>query len=333
MASIKDVAERAGVSIASVSRVLNLSKPVAPETRARVLNAVRELNYSIDQRARALRLQKSSTLGLIVADVANPFFGQVIRTIEAVTYRNGHDLFLCNSDEDVERETFHLQAMRSQRIGGIILLPVSFSGASIAPLLKNDIPVVCLDRRVDDFELDVVLVDNRAGGRMAAQALFDAGHRRIAVVGASRTTPGRDRLTAFRDWLKSQGVDLAPELVREGNYREPGGYKETLATLSLPEPPTAIFCVNHPMTLGAFGAIRDMGLSVPKDISLIGFDDPSWAPFLDPPLTTIAQPTDQLGMSAAEMLIDRVAKRYTGAARSVMLQPRFMQRGSIGRVR
>jgi LacI family transcriptional regulator len=319
----------AGVSVASVSRVLNTSRAVGGETRERVIAAARQLNYSIDQRARAIRLKKSSTLGLIVADVGNPFAAQVIGMIEAVAYRNGHDLFLCNSDEDDDRERLHCQAMAAQRIGGVIVLPVSFSGAALLPLLSNDIPVVCLDRKVDDLALDAVLVNNDAGGTIAAVALYDAGHRHIGVIGATRTTPGRDRIVGFRRALLERGVVLADEFVRESNYKEDGGYAETLALLTRERRPTAIFIGNHPMTIGALRAVRDLGLRVPDDISIIAFDDPTWAPFLNPALSTLRQPTDQLGTCAAEMLIERVQARYTGPARLVLLQPRYMERASV----
>jgi DNA-binding LacI/PurR family transcriptional regulator len=329
MASIKDVTELAGVSVASVSRVLNTSRPVAGATREHVIAAARQLNYSIDQRARAIRLKKSATLGLIVADVGNPFTAQVIRTIEAVAYRNGHDLFLSNSDEDADRERLHCQAMAAQRIGGVIVLPVTFSGAALAPLLSNGIPVVCLDRKVDDCALDAVLVNNDAGGTMAAVALYDAGHRRIGVIGASRTTPGRDRVIAFRRTLLERGVTLEDDLVREADYKEDGGYSETLAVLSYDIRPTALFVINHPMTIGALNAIRDLGLRVPRDVSIVSFDDPTWAQLLDPALSTVRQPTDQLGTCAAEMVIERMQGEHTGPARLVLLQPRFMDRASV----
>jgi DNA-binding LacI/PurR family transcriptional regulator len=289
----------------------------------------RQLNYSIDQRARAIRLKKSGTIGLIVADVGNPFTAQVIRTIEAVAYRNGHDLFLCNSDEDPDRERLHCQAMAAQRIGGVIVLPVTFSAEALGPLLSNAISVVCLDRKVDDYALDAVLVNNDAGGTMAAVALHDAGHRRIGIVGANRTTPGRDRILAFRRTLLERGLPLDDDFVREANYKEEGGYSETLALLSREVRPTALFVINHPMTIGALRAVRDLGLHVPRDVSIVAFDDPTWAPLLDPALSTIRQPTDQLGTCAAEMLVERMEGQYTGPARLVLLQPRYMERTSV----
>lgn len=329
MASIKDVAARAGVSVASVSRVLNASKPVAEATRRRVLAAAEALHYSIDQRARALRRRKSGTLGLIVSDVGNPYFPEVISAIESVAYLSGHDLFLCNSDEDPDRERFYIRAMIAQRIGGIIIVPVTFTSASLALALRNDIPIVCLDRRVDDAELDSVLIDNRAGGALAADAVLAYGHRRIGAIVATRTTPGHDRLAGFAERLGARGVPLDARLVRDGEYKQSGGYAAARSIFDQPDRPTALFVANHPMTLGALQAARDCSLRVPHDLSLIAFDDTAWATFLDPPLTTISQPTHALGTAAAELLIDRVEDRYTGAARSIVLQPELMERASI----
>jgi LacI family transcriptional regulator len=164
---------------------------------------------------------------------------------------------------------------------------------------------------------------------MAAVALYDAGHRRIGVIGASRTTPGRDRMIAFRRALLDHGVELESDLVREADYKEEGGYAETLAVMSAERRPTALFVVNHPMTIGALRAIGDLGMRVPDDVSLLAFDDPTWAPFLNPALSTLRQPTDQLGACAAEMLIERVSGQYAGPARLVVLQPRYMDRDSV----
>ncbi|MBD5657386.1 MAG: LacI family DNA-binding transcriptional regulator, partial [Candidatus Eremiobacteraeota bacterium] len=206
MNSITDVARLAGLSVASVSRVLNDSKPVSEEVRDRVLRAAKELHYSIDRRARGLKSRKSGTIGLIVADAENPFFAQIIRSIENVTYESKHDLFLCNSDEDPEREQFHLAAMRAQRIDGIILLSVCASGKWLTPLLHAEIPIVCLDRHLPDVDLDIVIVDNDAGSRLAVNHLIQNGHRRIAIVTAHDATVSVERLASFRATLRENGV-------------------------------------------------------------------------------------------------------------------------------
>ena len=233
MAGIKDVAARAGVSVASVSRVLNESKPVSAETRDRVLAAVRELNYSIDQRARALRRQKSGTLGLVVAEVRNPFFSEVIHSIEAVAYESNYSLFLCNSDEDPERERFHLRAMQAQRIDGIIILPVTTSGRALLPLVKHQVPVVCLDRRVDDMDLDSVLVDNVAGAVMAVSHLVALGHRRIGYIGGRSLTPECERLAGYRQGRAVRAIPEDPDLVRRGASLQPSGYTDITDSLTI----------------------------------------------------------------------------------------------------
>jgi DNA-binding LacI/PurR family transcriptional regulator len=199
----------------------------------------------------------------------------------------------------------------------------------LALALRNNIPIVCLDRRVEDADLDSVIIDNSTGGRLAADALLARGHRRIGAIVATRTTPGHDRLTGFAQRLAERGAPLDPNLVRDGEYRQSGGYAAARSIFEQARRPSALFVANHPMTLGALHAAREFGLRVPTDLSLIAFDDTAWATFLEPPLTTISQPTQQLGTAAAELLIDRVEERYRGVARQVMLQPELMERASI----
>ena len=331
MKSISDVARLAGLSVASVSRVLNGSKPVTAETRDRVLRAASELHYSIDRRARALRRQKSGTIGLIVADAENPFFAQIIRSIEGVTYESKHDLFLCNSDEDPEREQFHLQAMHAQRIDGIILLPVCKTGSSLGPFLQSETPIVCLDRRLPDVDLDLVIVDNVLGSDLAVSHLVAHGHRRIAIITAHDETVSFERVAGYRTALGRFGIAARTDYERRGrDARLETGLSLASALLEMDEPPTAIFVTNHLMMLGAMRAARKAGVAVPHALSLIGFDDTPWAELLEPPLTTIGQPTEALGTTAADLLLDRVDRAYAGPSRTVVLPPSLIVRGSVG---
>ncbi len=327
---LRDVARHAGVSAASVSRVLNGSTLVHEKTRERVLAAIAELDFSVDQRARALRRQQSDTIALIIADLGNASSNEFIQAIERFAGANGYDTFLCNSDEDPQRERLHLDAMRSQRITGVIVFPVTYSGAYLKPLVAAGVPVICIDRVVTDIALDTVIIDNRAGGALAATALLDAGHTRIGVVGEERSSPGRDRFNGCAARIADSGHPFDPELFRRGGYTFEGGYRETKALFALEHPPTALFVENHPMTLGALLALRDLGLRVPHDVSIVGFDDPIWAQLLNPALTTVRQPNDRIGAAAAELLIDRISARYTGVARHVVFQPELQDRASIG---
>ena len=327
---IRDVARLAGVSVASVSRVLNDTDAVADSTRLKVLKAVEHLDFRIDLRARALSRQKSETLGIVVADVSNPFTAQVLKAIDFVTRENGYDLLLSDSGENVERERANLEAMLAQRIEGIIYLPVTLSGKSLHRLIAEDVPVVCLDRYVEDVATDAVVVDNERAGEMAAGILIDAGHERVGVIVAGETTVGRDRYAGFERELRRRGVPLDPARVRVGDLSLESGRAHTLSLCAEASGATALFVQNHPMALGALLALRDLGLRVPEDVSLVSFDDPSWAQLLEPALTTIAQPTYALGSAAAEMLIDRVAGRYIDAPRRFVVEPALVVRRSVG---
>ncbi len=329
-ARISDVARLAGVSVASVSRVLNSTDTVGDATRAKVLEAVRRLDFSIDQRARALSRQRSETLGIVVADVSNPFTAQVLHGIEFVARRAGYGLLLSNSGEDAERERDNCDAMLAQRIEGVIILPVTLSGEALRPLLAHRVPVVCLDRYLEDVALDAVVVDNRAAGAMAASALVDAGHVRLGVVTAGTTTVGRDRLEGFRSEVERRNIVLAASAVRIGDLTLESGREHTLALCTMLNGPTALFVQNHPMALGALLAIHELGLRVPQDVSLIAFDDPPWAQLLEPALTTLRQPTDLLGSTAAEMLLERVTHGYEEPARRIVVAPELILRRSVG---
>ena len=327
---ITDVARLAGVSVASVSRVLNDTDVVADSTRLKVLKAVERLDFRIDLRARALSRQKSETLGIVVADVSNPFTAQVLKAIDFVTRENGYGLLLSDSGEDVEREHDNLESMLAQRIEGIIYLPVTLSGKSLRRLIAQDISVVCLDRYVEDVPTDAVVVDNERAGALAAEAFIEAGHRRVGVIVAGETTVGRDRLRGFERELCRLGAPLDPASIRIGDLSLESGHEHTLSLCAIHNGPTALFVQNHPMALGALLALRELGLCVPEDISIVSFDDPSWAQLLDPALTTIRQPTYELGSAAAEMLIDRVARRYVDAPRRIVVEPSLIVRRSVG---
>ncbi len=320
----------AGVSVASVSRVLNDTDAVADSTRLKVLKAVEHLDFRIDLRARALSRQKSETLGIVVADVSNPFTAQVLKAIDFVTRQNGYGLLLSDSGEDSGRERDNLEAMLAQRIEGIIYLPVTLSGKSLHRLIAEDIPVVCLDRYVEDVATDAVVVDNERAGALAAQILIDAGHTRVGVIVAGETTVGRDRLGGFEREMSRLGIPLDPSLVRIGDLSLESGRDHALSLCAATDGATALFVQNHPMALGALLALRELELRVPEDVSMVSFDDPSWAQLLEPALTTIAQPTYELGSAAAELLIDRVARRYTGAPRRVVVEPSLVVRQSVG---
>lgn len=330
MASIKDVARRAGVSIASVSRVLNSSFPVTDQLRDSVHEAVKELDYRIDKRARSLRRQRSGTLALIVSEVGNPFFPGVLHAIERAADENGFCLYFCNADEDVRRQAVHIESMIDQRIEGMIVMPVTSDPGALAPLFKSGIPTVLLDRVVASPLADAVLLDNEAAAELAVAHLHELGHRRIGFVTVAGNPPGDLRLKGAREAAAARGCEIGPTIDLVGDLKESGGYAQMRALLAAPFPPTAVIFGNNRMAIGGLAALQDRALRIPQDVSVISFDDVSWARLTDPPLTTVMQPLNEIGRTAIELLLDRIGGRVTGPPRELRLSAKLCVRGSTG---
>ncbi len=332
MASIKDVARRAGVSIASVSRVLNASFPVTEQLRESVYAAVKELDYRVDKRARSLRRKRSGTLGLIVSDVGNPFFPGVLHAIERAADENDFSLLFCNADEDVRRQALHIESLIDQHIEGVIVMPVTADPVPLGPLLKSGIPTVLLDRLVTQPVADAVLLDNEGAAEMAIAHLHGLGHRRIAIVTVAGNPPGDVRFRGAQRAAALLHCELGPTIDYVGELKESGGYAQMQALLAAPRRPSAVLFVNNRMAAGGLAAIRDCGLRLPADISAVSFDDVYWAGLLHPPLTTVSQPLEEIGRTAIELLLDRVEGRVTGAPREIRLPGRLLVRGSTAAV-
>ncbi len=328
VSTIRDVAIAAGVSTATVSRVLNDDPRVSPALAARVRKSARDLSYTPSRAARTLRTRRSQVWALVLSDIRNPFFTEVIRGIEEVAYGAGYSLTLANSDENPARERSNLQLAAAEQVSGIILVPTRTTGADLAFLRQSAIPVVSLDRRVDGGGVDCVLTDHIRGSQLAVDHLVENGYQRIAcIAGPADTTSGADRMAGYRAALATHGVAGDPQLARHSDFTEDGGYRETLALLDLPIRPDAVFVGNNVMTVGSLRAIADAGLQVPRDVAVVGFDEMSWSRLLNPPLTTVAQPSYDLGCEAARLLLSRLAG-YRGTARNVVLPPALHIRAS-----
>jgi DNA-binding LacI/PurR family transcriptional regulator len=324
----QDVAKRAGVSIATVSRVLNNSPHVRPAVRRKVLRAVQALRYQPNRTAQRLRARQSKVLGLIISDIQNPFFTSVVRGIEDVAYQNGYSLVLCNSDEDPEKEKLYVDVMRAEAVAGVIIASASEAEPQIGDLLDARIPVVALDRRIKDRRVDSVLTTNIQGAYAAVAHLIEQGHRRIGFIGLPLTrTTGRERFEGYQRALRQHRIPVNRAYVRIADAKQQGGYTATLDLLTKQPRLTALFAANNLTTLGALDAIRERGLKIPDDISIIGFDDMPWATLLNPPLTAVAQPTYELGQQAAELLLARL-KDPTRRVSHVQLQTTLIVRGS-----
>ena len=338
MATIKDVARIAGVSIATVSAVLNANVPVSEKRTKRVWDAVEKTGYSPHGVARSLRLGHSQSIGLVVGDISNPFFTSLIKAIETCASAAGYLVVVTNTDDDPKKEIELLRLLREQRVAGLLLAPAGHGKDYLSSLSKAvDVPVVLVDRHLPDSPFDSVVVDNVTAARMATDYLVRLNHRRIAIVSGIRhlwTT--EQRLQGFRDGLKAGGLPISAELEVAADSQIETAYEVVQRLLAIPKPPTAIFAANNLMTIGAIEAIMDMGFQCPEQISLAGIDDFPWISAIRPRLTTVAQPIVELGERAAGLLIERIEQKRKGENKPrpnmVALQPKLIIRDSCAAI-
>ncbi|HEY8582041.1 MAG TPA: LacI family DNA-binding transcriptional regulator [Capillimicrobium sp.] len=298
------MAERASVSPATVSRVLNGDPRVGASYRERVLRAVQELDYRPNQLARNLRRQRSATVGVIVSDIENPHFGEALRAIEDQAFAAGYRVLVCNTDERAEKQRVYLETMIDERVIGVIIAPSDPDGPQISRLLDLGIPVVAFDREVTDPRADAVLGENVRAAREATRLLVDEGHRRIAfIAGRTDVETGAERLTGYELAMRDAGLAVS---IVDGGFRLAAGYSAVAGLLASDDRPSALVVANNLMTLGALNAIRDARLRVSADIAVVAIDDPAWAALVDPPLTALAQPVRRMADDAMELLLERV---------------------------
>jgi DNA-binding LacI/PurR family transcriptional regulator len=307
MSTVKEVAKHANVSTATVSRVLNDMPNVTADVRARVRKSMLALNFHPNRVARSLRTKGTQVIGLIISDIQNLFFVSLARGVEDICSRNGYSLILCNTDEDPERERLYLETMRAEYVAGIILASTSETGHDLR--LLEGIPVVALDRLIKDIALDTVVTDNVNGAKQAVQHLLSLGHRRIGIIcGQQKITTSFERRLGYEQALQEFGLAVDSDLIRYADLRRSSeGQQQAMDLLRLPDPPTAIFTTGTMFVLGTLSAIREMGLRIPQDVALVTFDEIPWGKLLNPSLTTVPQPTYELGQTAAEMLMARIA--------------------------
>ncbi|MQA03090.1 MAG: substrate-binding domain-containing protein [Streptosporangiales bacterium] len=327
MTTIRDVAGAAGVSPATVSRVLNQRVEVAADLRDRVNAAVQELGYRPNGPARSLRKRATTVLGIIIPDVQNPFFTAMVRGIEDTAQRAGYSVVLANTDEDQDKQQRYLEVAAAEQLAGVVLAPARQSNRGLEVLVGQGIPVVTVDRRLRDGPVDSVVVNNHKAAKDATKHLIDRGRRRIGIVaGLLSTTTGARRLAGYKAALKQAGIELDEELVAKADFRLEGGYQAAKQLLDRGRP-DAVFASNNLMTIGTLQALAEAGVAIPDDVAVVGFDDISWATALRPPLTAVRQPTYEIGARAAELLLGRVAGD-AAEPRHVVLSAELVVRGS-----
>jgi LacI family transcriptional regulator len=333
MPTIRDVAKAAGASTATVSHVLNGSRFVAPETKERVERAIRELNYRPHEVARSLRRSRTGTIGVMISDISNPFFADLVLGVEDVVHQDiaRYNFILCNTEESFEKERMYLDVLSQKRVDGLVIAPVGGNASAIRNLIAEGLPVVCVDRELRDVETDTIVVDNRSAARTLSRHLISVGRRRIAALQARLTAHSIDeRVIGYREALAEAGLlDKAPGVaIGDSNIEAACAAARTL--LAKRPRPDAIFCTNNFMTLGAMRAVAELNLVCPDDVGVAGVDDLPWTAGFRPRLTAVAQPARTMGQEAATLLLDRIARRREGPPVRLVLPTQLLVRESCG---
>ncbi|MER5514966.1 LacI family DNA-binding transcriptional regulator [Streptomyces sp. NPDC002763] len=335
MPTMADVARSAGVSVATVSHVLNETRPVLPHTRQAVLDAIEELGYTPNTLARSLVTSRTRSIGLAVSAISNPYFTEILQGVEAAALEHGYSLLIADPHDDPEHERKVVQLLHERRVDGVIVAPSADPSALLAYLDRHAVPTVLLDRVIDGRadtapRFDQVCAENTEPTARLVTHLAGLGHRRIGLVaGLPGLSTTGERITGYRQGLASAGLPLDEGLVVPGHSESAGAERATAALMSLTVPPTALVTANNAMTIGALRALREHGLSVPDDIALCCFDDFAWADLFSPRLTAVAQPSREIGVEAVRVLLERLAAPDR-PARTVRLPCTFVHRTSCG---
>lgn len=336
LATLKDVAAKAGVHPSTVSRVLRGSEniPISEATKIKILDAAKELHYQPDQRARALRLGKSNTIGLIIPDMANPFFAEIAKSIEQHSFAAGYTLVVCDTNENQQKEIHFVNNLTSRGIDGLIIAPVQDSYDHLLELKKRNYPFVLVDRCFEEFEANAVISDNEEAAYNAVAHLAKLGHKRIAFLcGRQNIYTIKKRLDGYKKAVEKFKLCSDPGLIGGGGFTFENGYAATLSLLSEPEPPSAILISGNIITLGAFKAILARGLHIPENISVIGFTDNVISPFLACPLTTVSHPLKEMGTKAFNLLMEHIKSNGFLPYSKIIVKTQFEERQSTTRLR
>lgn len=325
--TIADVAREAGVSLMTVSRVINHKSDVSPSTRQRVWEIIERLGYRPSGLARGLATSRTYTLGMVIPDVANPFFADVARGVEQQAYAEGYNVFLCNTDEDPRREEAVLQSLEEKRVDGLLLCSSRLEEAALIAALERHPSVVLINRQVESDDAGVALIDDELGGRLATEHLLRAGHRAIGyLAGPPASYSGRQRAVGYRAALEAANVALNPAWTPNCVPGVSGGQQAARELLTAHPELTALFCYNDLVAIGALQACVELGLSVPEDLAVAGFDDIPAAALVSPALTTCRVQRHELGAQATRLLLDRVGGELDHS--KVVLTPELVVRAS-----
>jgi len=313
MATMKDVAKLADVSVTTVSHVINETRYVSPELTERVNKAIEELNYHPDPIAQGLSKGKSQTIALVVSDIINPFFPQVARGVEDCVRENKFSLILTNTDENPGQEKHNLSLLQSKRVDGFIISPTSQGHTNLKTLLEDGFPVVCIDRKLPDIEVDQVYSDNESGAYRATEHLIEQGHRNIGIIlEFTDISSFADRLKGYKSALRDHGINPSEEYIRKSGLEVEGAFASTESLLNDHPEVTAIFSTNDLMTEGVLRAFKKKSIKCPEEIALVGFDDPEWAASFNPSITSVSQQPYEMGYQATKLLFKKIRCEDSG---------------------
>jgi LacI family transcriptional regulator len=328
-ATIKDIAQLAGVSYTTVSRALNDKRGVNQETRRKILEVAQRLNYRPNAIARGLVKKQTHSIGLVIPDITNPFFPEVARGIEDGASEAGYSIFLCNTNWEHSKEAGYINLLVEKRVDGIVLAPISPKVDFLPEALSTRVPVVYVDKVPKDGGGSFVTIDNVRGGFLATKHLIDRGYHEIGFIGApDDSSTIDDRLRGYRMALKKHGIAVNQRYVRFGDFKLETGYNIIKKMIQDKDYPRALFAENDLLALGILQGAKEMGLSVPGDIAVVGFDDIPIASFPEVQLTTVCQPKYKMGRIAVEILLDKIERGDQAARRKFILEPELIQRKS-----
>lgn len=330
--TMADVARAANVSTATVSRILRgVTGASSDETTARVRRCAEELGYIVNGVASSMRSQQTLTVGLVIADVSNPWWGQLVGGVESVLGPQGFSVILANTDNSVERERRAVETLLRKKVDALIVASSASDGSHLRGAISREIRVVLVDTELPDLDVDTITIDNEAAARTAVEHLLAHGHAEVAIVGGgTRASCDVARLSGYQRALAGRGIQAPPEYITVGASTFEGGRAAVESLLALPRRPSALFVTNNVMTVGALVAIAEAGLDVPRDISIVGIDDMEWFPIARPAITAVYEPAEQMGRMAAERLLLRLRRQRQPRAEHFLVETEFRVRQSVG---
>lgn len=334
--TLKDIAQKTEFDVSTVSRVLNgdaESHGISKSTQSLILNVANELGYRPNRLARGLRLKETEAIGMILPDISNPFFGTITKYVQEILSGHGYSLIINNSRGGNESEEEYIKIMRSWGVDGLIIVPSGYEKEHIKEINEEEIPFIFVDRKIKDVEVPSVTIDNYKGALKATKYLIDKGHKRIAVSqGSESTSTNIERIEGYKKALRESGISVDEDLIVGRAFDQKSGYKSTKKIMNTRNTPTAIIALSDMISFGVLRALNEEDINIPKNISVVSFDDIEFASLMETPLTTVSQPTKKMGVSGARLMLEMINDKEPVKDRSVVYEPALTVRESVKKI-